>query len=258
MMIHSWKYKAAALSLTLLFILIAGSLHAVTPNSWLPFASAPAGEYGAVLTGEYDMRDFGGDDVAVRKLMFKIGWTPTKLSAFWIEGGLGSLFLECSGNRMQGDFGTALGAGTSLSLPKIPYIGISLLGTAKASMFVSKLSHDRSLPNDEFESRRSRYEWREVDASFGLARQFGGINFYGGAGALFLKQKEDRHMRSSNGNFKSSFNYDSGVKPGVVGALTFQLRNRLHLLVSASVYDGSRKISIAFGQWGSPVKKVSE
>ncbi len=223
-------------------------------EAWLPFALAPTGQYGASLNGEYDWREINGDKITVRRMLFRLGGTPTPYSTFWVEGGLASLELETGSRTMEGDYGTAAGAGITLSIPNGFYQGLTPFGSGRITYFNSCLSDDWDVTRLVRQARRSRYEWLEGFGVFGLTYPVRKGMILGGMVLRALSQDESRTTRTNNNDpYKQEYSYDSGLKGGAMAAVGLRFKHRFSAWVSAEYFiQSDARVTVAIGQWGRP------
>jgi len=228
-------------------------------SPWLPLAIAPTGEWGGLVTGEYEMRAISSDDVTVQRYQFRLGTTPLPFASFWGEGGVAALTLESGSSTLRGDFGAAFGLGASLAYRTSPEQWLIPFVTGRATDFISRLGGEKDILFGVNQARRSRFEWREASGLAGLGWRLGVAELYAGAGARHLWQEEERSLRSHNTVDSFTYTYRSGARVGVAIGCRYPLPNRLLLRAEAEVYDGSWKVGLAFGQWGMPgSERVSE
>ena len=219
---------------------------------WLPFSVAPEREWGGLVTGEYETRAIGSDDVTLQRYLFRLGTTPLPFLSLWGEGGVAALSLESGSSSLRGDFGAAFGVGATFAYlggtnPRlIPFV------TGRGTDFISRLGDDADLISGVNQSRRSRFEWREGSGFAGLGLRLGRGELYGGAGARYMWQEEQRSLRSHNTVDHYTYTYRSGVRAGVAAGCRYPLPHRLLLRAEAEVYDGMWRVGLGFGQWGMP------
>jgi len=239
-------------------MLMVGSVNPVIAEtigeSWLPFSPAPAEHWGGVVATEYDQRTIGNDDLAVRRILLCMGWSPTGGAALWIEGGVASLYLESGGSKVQGDFGTALGAGMSLCWSNTHILGFSPFVSGRGTMFISRLGSERISAIGLTRSTRSRYEWWEGFGMAGFTGDLGGAWLFFGPCFRSLYQQENRHTRTSNNIswYKEKHTYQSAIQPGFTLALQMPLKLRFNTHISGEIYEEGFRITFSAGQWGLP------
>ena len=143
------------------FSLLLGVVHPALAlddlERWLPYSPAPSGEVGGQFSGEYEQMKIDDDDLAIRRVMLRMGWAPETWASFWIDGGFASLYIEDANASVQGDFGGTFGLGGTFVYPSANVTGLSLFVSGKGSMLNSKLSSDRTERGVEI-STRSNYE----------------------------------------------------------------------------------------------------
>jgi hypothetical protein len=242
-------------------ILLIGSLNPViaettgdppAASGWLPFSPAPEGQWGGAVITEYDQRTIGSDELAVRRILMRLGWSPTGYTALWIEGGVASLYMESSGAKVQGDFGTALGAGISLCWSEARILDLSPFAAGRGTMYISRLGSQRIFGNGLSRSTRSRYEWWETYGVAGLVGDIGGSRLFFGPCCRSLYQQEDRHTRTSNNIswYKEKHTYQSAIQPGFSLGLHLPLKLHFNTYLSGEIYEAGFKVTFSAGQWG--------
>jgi hypothetical protein len=239
----------------IIFTLLLGFVHPALAlddiERWLPYSPAPTGEVGGQFSGEYEQFKIDEDDLAVRRIMLRMGWTPKSWVSLWFDAGFASLFIEDSDSRMQGDFGGTFGVGGSFVNPGKEITGLSLFASAKVSMFNSKLSSDRIEYGIE-RSRRSNYEQWQGALIGGLSYRTEKTMIFGGPVIKTFSLKEKRHVKTSvPSEFSKTNIYQSGIRPGGTIAIFTQLKHRCNLGASIEVDQSSLRFTLTFGQWGA-------
>ncbi len=229
-------------------------------GGWLPFSPAPVSEWGGVVCTEYDQCTIGADEIAVRRILLRMGWSPSSFAAFWIEGGLASLHLESENISMQGDFGTAAGVGMTLSAAGFDIFGLSSFISGHGTMFISRLGYDKLSASGLVRSRRSRYEWWEGYGLAGLSWHVSKGIFFLGPSVRALSQEEDRHTHTNTSQYKETNTYQSALQPGITVGYFVPLKLHFNIWIAVEAYnikiDESRiegaRVTVSVGQWGSP------
>lgn len=225
-----------------------------TFKGWLPEAAAPYNQFAGAFTGEFDQRTIGNDEVNMRRMLFRLGWTPVTFGTVWIEGGVANLELFSYDSHMTGDYGAAFGGGAAVKLEDVHILGLNPFLSVRGTYLVSRLEEDR--PNNQgiLNSRRSRYEWQEVHTAFGFCKSAWGGMLFGGANIMMLFQGEKRHVvTGTTADYSTEYYYESGLVPGVKAGYQIPLQHRLSFSVTGEVYASSYKILVSIGQWGAPL-----
>ena len=259
--VRTKTYSGTIILLTVIFLI--GTINPVigqkADKKWLPFSPAPVGEFGGIVVSEYGQRTINSDEIEVRRILLRMGWSPTANIALWVEGGVASLHLENGIAKTQGDFGTAVGAGMTLCWSKARIFGLSPFIAGRGSMFISRLGNQRAVSSGLVRSTRSRYEWWEGFGTAGFSGDLGGVWLCFGPCSRILYQKENRLTQTSNqltqastSRYKEMSTYQSAILPGFTLALQIPLKWRFNTYVAAEIYEEGFKATVSFGQWGRP------
>jgi len=255
------KYAACAALFTFTFLLLINVAYAEQndalmkdPEQWLPFSLAPIGQFGGSITGEYDTRSIGGSDLSVRRFLLRLGWSPSPNISLWAGGGVGNLLLEDASISLQGDYGTAVGAGVTLSTFDLEILGLKPFVSCKGMFLISRMSDDRAPTPTKISSVRRRYQWYEGYGVIGGGLELQSSKLIGGATMRLLNQEEQRHTRNSLNQDVSEniFEYNSGIKPGVILAIQIPLDRRFSLWIAGEGYVDGFNVTLSAGQWGAP------
>ncbi|NQT34170.1 hypothetical protein HQ587_03185 [bacterium] len=221
--------------------------------SWTPFSPAPSGQIGGAVIGEYDWRTIDPEDITVQRVLLRMGWAPVKFASIWIEGGVAALSIESDSLSLKGDFGTAVGAGMTLSSGDFSFAGVTPFISARATMFISRISDDDRM--NEFGSQiteRRRYEWLQGYGLIGLSLPVGSGLLFGGLALRGLSQEEERLTNYSGQEVQETNTYTSGLKPGLTAAVLIPMKGRFTTCIAMEAYLEGMRISLTFGQWGTP------
>jgi len=255
---HSRRANNAGLAALVLAIL-GGAGRTQAEGGWLPCATAPAGQWGGVLSAQYEQRKLGGTDATVKRGAFRLGGTPVSWATVWGEAGVAALGIEDAGVKLQGDYGTALGAGVTVVRGRIAFLSLEPFASGQATMFISRLSSDGRDSRGVYSERRSRFEWREVSGVAGLSLVKARWMLSGGVAARALSQTESRNLRVYGIPNPDEFTYKSGLETGLRGTLFRLLPMRFYFSLAAEVYPNSAGATLTVGQWGSPrIKEEGE
>jgi len=217
----------------------------------LPFSLAPRGQFGGIIAGEFDRRTISDDLIYVRRLLFRMGLTPSSAFSFWAEGGLASLQLFIADRQPQGAPGPAFGGGWNWNLNRFAWRSWTPFLAGRASWFQSKLSDDVRL-GGVVQSRRSRFEWNEAGMMAGASQPMAKSLWSAGFVVRYLSQEEQRSMRTGSNVRKSSSTYTSGLRPGFALGWRRDFKPRLVAMSLIEVYPEGGRILVGIGQWGSP------
>ena len=222
----------------------------------LPHAFAPTGEFGGIISGEFDRRTIGGELVYMRRACLIMGYSPTPKLAIWAEGGVASLQLFFGNGQPQGDYGPAFGVGWVWSESSLTWQNLTPFISGRATYLQSKLLHDVQV-GGTLKSRRSRLEWNEGTIYIGLSRQLykntpKSSLFYGAFAFRQLLQDEYRTTRSGASYQQNRFDYSSGFRPGLELGWQRVLAHRLIVRISGEAYAEGVKLNVTVGQWGAP------
>ena len=259
--VRTKTYSGTIILLTVTFLI--GMINPVigqkNSETWLPFAPAPVGEFGGTIVTEFGQRAIDSDTIHVRRVMLRMGWTPTANIALWLEGGLASLYLDNDLAKMQGDFGTSVGAGTTLRWSSARIFGFNPYVSGRGSMFISRLGNEKMVSSGLTRTTRSRFEWWEGFGSVGFSGDLGGAWLYFGACCRVLYQKENRLTETSNqltqtsaSRYKEMTTYQSALQPGVAMGLQVPLKWRFNTNMTVEIYEEGFKAGFSIGQWGRP------
>ena len=219
---------------------------------WLPLSPSPAGEVGGLFVGEYEQRVIDEDDLTVRRILFRMGWSPSAYLSVWVEGGVASLAIDNGETRMQGDFGGTAGVGGILAWADKKVLQGTLFLCGRGSMLNSKLGHDQTIRGLE-NSRRSSYEWWEASVLLGVSYKSDKMTIYLGPTATTFALVEDRSTRTSGPSFYRETNiYQSGIEPGGIIAILAPLKNRFNARFAIEASQNSVAVTLSAGQWGIP------
>ena len=250
---HIRKPSIPLTALLLIFVVSGPAVAVDGVDTWQPFSTAPAGEWGGLFSGEYEIRTVDdANDVAIRRVLTRLGWTPSSFMALWIEGGVASLEIERDDKHMQGDFGFAGGAGITLSPSNLRFLSLAPFASGRLMMFISKAGGEWSEGSLKHVSLRSRFEWWEGCAQFGISSLIGRNLFFGGLAVRGISQVEDRLTRVNNTPACETYTYSSGLEPGLVAGLYVPLGNRFNAWIVVEGYQEGVRFTVSAGQWGKP------
>ncbi|NQU06622.1 MAG: hypothetical protein HQ568_11060 [Calditrichaeota bacterium] len=237
------------------FTLLLGFVHPTLAiedlECWLPYSPAPRGEVGGLFSGEYEQFKIDNDDLAIRRVMLRMGWTPGTWASFWIDAGFASLYIEDANASMQGDFGGTFGLGGSFVYPSANVTKLSFFISSKGSWLNSKLGSDRTERGVDI-STRSNYEQLLGTITGGVSYCTGKTMVFGGPVIKTFSLKEKRHTKNSApSKFSQTNTYQSGIRPGVTIGIFTRMKHRCNIWAAVEVGKSSMQFTIAFGQWGA-------
>lgn len=218
---------------------------------WLPFSPSPVGQWGGLLSGEYDRRWLGNDLVKTRRFLFRVGNTPFSFGALWIECGAATFDMTTGPDEFKGDYGLAAGGGWVLTEPHLQLAGIQPFISGRATYFQTFLKYQKVISNIT-QNIDSRFVWQEASGVIGIFRKWKHYTVHGGVKLRALYQDEFRNVKTSNSDDDYQYQYRSGVEPGAEISLFIPLRNRLSIGMTAELFMHSQVITLTFGQWGKP------
>ena len=219
---------------------------------WLPFSPAPVGQWGGVLSGEYDRRWLGNDLVKTRRFLFRIGNAPARLGALWIECGAATFDMTTGTDELKGDYGLAMGGGWTVTYPRLQLSGFQPFISGRATYLQAFLKYEKVVSNVT-QTTDSRFVWQEASGVIGVfSKLLDKYVIHCGVKLRTLYQDEFRNVRTSNSDDDYQYIYRSGVKPGAEITVLIPLRNRFSISLTAELFLHSQVITLTFGQWGKP------
>lgn len=224
-------------------------INAEMTTNWQAFATAPQGQWGVSISGEYDRRWLGNDLLEVRRYLCRMGATPVSFGTLWIEAGVAAMDMTTGINKFMGIPGLAAGGGCTISKEEFNYKGITPIISARATYFQSFISRTQTV-NLGTRNIDSRFVWQEAFGLIGLTKRMDKLQLYGGLALRALFQDEYREIQLGSSREEFQYVYLSGVKPGVMGVVMIPLRKRFFVWIAGEAFIHAQRVTISFGQWG--------